>query len=92
MKESSIIKYFMNAGLISADEEEVKTCYNNYIEEDKIKLEKLLNREQIQIFTRLLSNLTSHMFIIRDEECSKMFHLGIQLGMEIKEFDYEEEK
>ena len=90
MKESFMLKYFMNAGLISADEEDVETNYSEYIKEDKLRLEKTLNKEQMQIVLRLISNLTMHMFISRDEECSKMFHLGIKLGMEIKDFELEE--
>ena len=90
MKESFMLDYFMNSGLLCADEEDVKTTYSGYIDEDKAKLEKLLDKEQMQIVIRLLSNLSTHMFIMRDQECSKMFHLGIKLGIEIGEFNSRE--
>ena len=87
MKESFMLDYFMNSGLLCADESETKTQFSEDVIKDKQELEKLLDKEQMKIFIRLLSNLTTHMFILRDEECSKMFHLGIRLGIEIKEFE-----
>ena len=87
MKESFMLDYFMNSGLLCADETEKTTQFSENIVKDKQELQKLLDKEQMKRVESYASHLVWHMFAIREEECSKMFHLGIKLGMEIGEFN-----
>lgn len=91
MQESFMLKYFEGSGFLSVDETEVETFLSKNIEEHMEELRFMLNEERLNKVLHLISDITMHMHIIRGEECSKMFHLGIKLGMEIKEFELKEE-
>ena len=90
MKESFMLDYFMNSGLLCADETEITTQFSEEIIKDKQELQKFLDKELMKKVDRYASHLVWHMFAIREAECSKMFHLGIKLGMEIGDFNHQE--
>lgn len=90
MEDSVLYKYFLDSRFLSIDESEIKTCFTEDMKKHKENLENILTKEQMKDVDHYKYSIVGHMFHVRDEECQKMFYLGIKLGMEVANFLNEE--
>ncbi len=87
MEINGIYDLLVECKVISEDFEQIQTDYLDQFKELRNELSCMISDNAEIKLKSLINALVEHMFITRDIECKRCFHIGVKIGMDLENFE-----